>query len=1006
MKLPASVLLLISFSLAAFGAIPGQSIYEPYSFTGIVYTGTTSLTDAKASAVDAAGNIYVTTGGDTIVKIIPTQPLGVATIFAGKHGVRGTDDGTGSDARFFSPNGIALDAATGTMYVADSGNHTIRKITLAGVVTTFAGKPGVAGSANGTGAAARFFYPRGIALDSMGNLFVTDSSNFTIRKITPNGVVTTVAGSAGNSGFADGPGTTARFGHPVGIAVDGNGQLFVADTVNHIIRKVNLSGEVTTFAGVPLTPGSQDDQGCAKFRVPEGVAVDSNGDVFVADTHNHVIRKVNSAGAVTTLGGKAGAFGDIGGTGKTARFFFPGAVLLYGTNQILVTQSSSVGIGTPAPPPALTHTVTNTNDSGPGSLRQAISDAQSGDTINFSSSLQGQAIGLTSGELTINADITINGPGANLLAVERSATAAIEFRIFNIPPDRNVTLSGLTIRNGNAHSSSTDAGGAIRSDRSRVTVDSCMFINNTATYGGAISNSGLLNDNSVEEEAPGILVAANCTFQSNSAAFGGGAIFNARVPDGTSADQLAKNLTYVSVTNCTFSDNTAADRGGAICNYKGSLNRLDVANSTFSGNDAPDATAIMCSAANCFVGNSIFQGTGEGRTVVHESTPLQQSAFLDRGYNIATDRPIRVSGSGGPIFYASTTQVNTDPRLGPLQDNGGPTLTHAPLTDSPAIDKGKDLALDACNDPLSIDQRGFPRPVRFNPAIPMPTGGDGSDVGAVELSGPAPTLGNIATRLSVGTGENVLIGGFIIQGPASKTVLIRARGPSLSSFVANSLPNPRLELHSAASMIAKNNNWQTTEIGGVITADQRQKIEESGVAPDNSAESAVIATLPPGSYTAVVQDANGANGVGIVEVFDLTPNVAARLANISTRGFVQAGDDVMIAGIIVVSQPTKIIVRAQGPSLAGSVSNPLPKPTLELHDQTHLIAANSAWETTQIGGMITADQKQEIENSGLAPGNSAESAMIVTLQPGAYTAIVRDGNAGSGIGIVEVFILP
>jgi hypothetical protein len=404
------------------------------------------------------------------------------------------------------------------------------------------------------------------------------------------------------------------------------------------------------------------------------------------------------------------------------------------------------------------------------------------------------------------------------------------------------------------------------------------------------------------------------------------------------------------------------------------------------------------------VGNSIFQGTGSGQTAADPGGKITRY-FFDRGYNVVTDNPNRV-GLGDKMFSSPTSQTNTDPRLGPLQNNGGPTLTHAPLADSPAIDKGKDLALDACKAPLGIDQRGFPRPVRFNPAIPLPSGGDGSDAGAVELSGPAPTLGNISTRLSVGTGENVLIGGFIVQGSASKKVLIRARGPSLSGMVSNALPNPRLELHDATSTIANNDDWQTTQIGGVITADQHQEIENSGLAPGNSAESAIVATLPPGNYTAVVQDVHGATGVGIVEVFDLTPNVSARLENISTRGFVQAGDNVMIGGIIVVNQPTKIIVRARGPSLAGSVSSPLPNPTLEIHDQTNLIATNDDWETTQVGGVVTADQKQEIQNSGLAPSNSAESAMIVTLQPGTYTAIVRDSNGASGIGIVEVFILP
>jgi sugar lactone lactonase YvrE len=977
----------------ALAAIPGQSIYEPYSFTTFSTTGA-SLVFPKAAALDSAGNIYLVNNDHAIIKV---TPLGVAIVFAGQPGQFGSTDGTGTAARFTSPEGIAVDKATDTIYVADSLNHTIRKITSAGVVTTFAGSPGVSGTANGTGATARFKHPKGLAVDSAGNIYVADSENSTIRKITSGAVVTTLAGSAGNAGFADGAASAARFNFPRGIAVDGAGQIYVADYNNQLIRKITPAGEVSTLAGVPGSQGFQDNDGCAHFNDPQGVAVDNNGNVFVADTSNSTIRKVTAAGVVRTLGGKPLAYGNADGVGKAARFANPVGVTINGANQLLVvdTGSSILRIGTPAPQPKMAHTVTNTNDSGPGSLRQAISDAQSGDTIDFSSSLNGQTITLTSDQLTINADISITGPGASLLAVERSAQAATRFRIFNIPPNRTVTISGLTIRNGNAHSSSIDGGGAIYTEKSSVTVDGCMFINNTATYGGALCNSGDVNNFDPSAALPGILIVANSTFQGNSATFAGGAVFNERVPDGTTTKSLAE----ASVTNCTFSANAATDRGGAICNGS----RLEVANSTLSGNYAANGTALYTTSAYYGVGNSIFNGTGAGRTVADDDS---RPAVEDRGYNIFSDYPTYGFGTPRtPLFQNSTNQFNTDPRLGPLQDNGGPTLTHLLLADSPAIDRGKDVAINMCNMPL-IDQRGFPRPVRFNPAIPEPSGGDGSDVGAVELSGPAPTLGNISTRLSVGTGENVLIGGFIIEGSAPKKVLILARGPSLSGFVPSPLPNPRLELHDANRTIANNNDWQTTQIGGVITADQRQEIANTGLAPGNSAESAIIATLPAGNYTAVVQDVNGASGVGIVEVFDLTPNTSSRLANISTRGFVQAGDNVMIGGIIVVSQPTRIIVRARGPSLGGAVSKPLPNPLLELHAQSNLIAANDDWQTTQIGGVITADQKQEIQNSGFAPANSAESAVIVTLQPGAYTALVRDANGASGIGIVEVFILP
>jgi hypothetical protein len=204
-----------------------------------------------------------------------------------------------------------------------------------------------------------------------------------------------------------------------------------------------------------------------------------------------------------------------------------------------------------------------------------------------------------------------------------------------------------------------------------------------------------------------------------------------------------------------------------------------------------------------------------------------------------------------------------------------------------------------------------------------------------------------------------------------------------------------------------NDDWQTTQIGGVITADQVAEIQNTGLAPNDPLESAIIATLAPGSYTAIVQGVNGGTGVGIVEVYDLSATSGSLLANISTRGFVQTGDNAMIGGFIVVTQPTRVIIRAIGPSLAQfGVPDVLANPQLELHDATSTIAMNDDWQTTQLGGIIVSDQMAKIQNSQFAPTNSAESAIIGTLQPGSYTAIVRGVNKTSGNALVEVYSLP
>jgi hypothetical protein len=276
--------------------------------------------------------------------------------------------------------------------------------------------------------------------------------------------------------------------------------------------------------------------------------------------------------------------------------------------------------------------------------------------------------------------------------------------------------------------------------------------------------------------------------------------------------------------------------------------------------------------------------------------------------------------------------------------------------------------------------------------------------------GPVSTLGNISSRAFVQTGNNVIIGGFIVQGAEPKRVIIRAIGPELTHYgVPNALLNPTLELHDATgALIASNDNWTHTIIGGIITSNQVQEIQASGHAPGDGRESAIIAELPAGDYTAIVRGVDNMTGVALVEVYDLSPDTNSFLSNISTRSFVQTGDNVMIGGFIVAGTgSTRVIVRAIGPELTQyGVPNALLDPTLELHDHTGaLIASNDNWLHTIIGGVITSDQTQAIRNSGYAPGDTRESAIVADLPPGNYTAIVRGVNNTVGVALVEVYDL-
>jgi hypothetical protein len=253
-------------------------------------------------------------------------------------------------------------------------------------------------------------------------------------------------------------------------------------------------------------------------------------------------------------------------------------------------------------------------------------------------------------------------------------------------------------------------------------------------------------------------------------------------------------------------------------------------------------------------------------------------------------------------------------------------------------------------------------------------------------------LANLSTRVQIGTGNSVAIAGFIVIGNAAKQVVMRGLGPSLATVgVQGALSDPALELYDASgNLLATNNDWQQT---------QAQALRDANLAPSNDLESAILATLAPGAYTAILRGNGNATGIGLVEVYDLQSSASSKLANMSTRGLVGSGQNAMIGGTIVTGpDAARVLFRALGPSLAAAgISNPVGDPQLDLFDSNGArISSNNNWKDAQ---------QSAITNAGLAPANDLESAIIADLVPGNYTAVVNSVNGAAGVALVEAYHL-
>lgn len=927
-----------------------QQIDEPYRVSTLVLTasgdpiGSHAYFDATDVAVNSAGEVIIADKHNTIRKIALN---GAVTTVAGYYGAPGQlVDGPGRDARFYFPSSLAIDAAE-TIYVSDTYNSVIRKISPDGMVSTLAGGPGGTegtGSADGVGRQARFNYPIGIAVDLNGFIYVADQGNATVRKITPDAVVSTLAGLAGSHAVVDGQGSAARFDIISGITTDALGNIYVTDCA--CIRKITPDGYVTTLAGVGCAWGYVDGMGAnARFNTLEGITTGPGGDLFVVDSGNGRIRRVTPAGNVTTLAGGypplyIGDFYPFDGTGSEARFYLPRGITA-DSNGILYVAEGRVrtvtpgGVVTTLPAASLFRNNNPPDDAGEIPALDRVTDT------------------------------AIDAAG-NIYVAELSRGV-----IRKISPSRMITTLRPTI---------------LRSDGRRVPVTPSIEVMvvdregnifyGSNSYVGKISPAGQVS-----------VFAGDPIYSGSIDGVGPAARFS-------SIQRLIRddhNNLYVSdMYNCTVRKITPEAVVTTLAGSAGNCGNTDgvgtAAKFAWPEGLALDSIGNIYVADGHYVAvsNTIRKIGPDGVVTTIAGSPgtfgyadgVGTAARFHHPTAVAVDRTgnVLVADSwNGRLRKVSPAGVVT------TLAGGGP---------SAGIDGVGDAASFASLNSITSDSVANRYIVDGSSAIRIAT----STLKSHSL--------NVSTRLQVLENENVLIGGFIIGGTSTKNVVLRALGPSLAAYdVHGVLPDPVLELYdSGGHLIASNDSWKLNAQTGTS---QQAAVEATTLAPAHDLEAAIIATLEPQQgYTAVVRGSHGETGVSIVELYDLSSSSAASLANISTRGLVESGDKVMIGGFILGGNKGsgEVVVRALGPSLAQSgIANPLGNPSLELFNANgQVIAFNDDWEEPN-GAVIRA--------TGLQPTSNLESAILASFPAGAYTAVVQ-GHNEPGVGLVEIYNLP
>lgn len=1023
---------------------------------------------SRLTRLSALAALFILVG----FSLAPAQPYTVSTV-AGTPNESGHADATGAAARFNTPHGITIDAAE-NLYVADTLNHVIRKISPAGLVSTLAGTPGESGFVNASGSAARFFEPRTLLVDSTGALIVSDRNG--VRHVTPDGLVSTIVQTFGSApGIAlDRTGNlifTERFydqnghyrghrlrrrapngttsdvtAHPVGslnaiatahLAAGPDDTIYITDDSATAIQKLSPDGTLSILAGAPGVSGTQDGSGTdTRFTGPSGLAIDSAGNLFVTDAET-TLRRITREGVVTTLVGQPGQKGYVDGISGVALFrslgdVAPGPNLTF---YLVDAGSHTVRKVIPATapyPPIIT--------TAPGSLSQNVSV---GGNASFTVVATGAGLryqwskndtplsGATSATLSLTgvreADagaysvlVSTEAGSATLAAgmLNVHATTITSFTLRHTRPGAGMLWSiasgnGLLVAVGDGGTILTSSDGRSWTRRNSGTSDWLLAVTYGASQFVAVGDRGriLLSPDGLNwSPAP----APNTTQRINNVLH-------------------AANL-FVAVgeggTLLTSSDaRTWTPRDSGVTGWLRGLayNPAPIARNYTSYFAFPGTPTFLSSRP------AMFSASGEGGILL---TSVDGIGW-QRSYGTPLDLEALVS-VGGESNFVGIGQNGTAlhlPQFGYVNSRIMPTGHYYVLSPQPqptgATLRLRGLAQGA-SALFATGENGtiLAAPGVSGPWTRVPSGTTANLVGGIFHGNSLYVVGaeetivqsdplldsrltNISTRGRVGTDASTLISGFVVAGAAPRQILIRAAGPALAGFgLADTVAAPILTVFDGGTRpLAANTRWSTAANASDIST-TAARVGAFPFASD-SADSALLLTLPPGAYTAQIAGAGDTTGLSLIEVYDASnlssdsTSATTRLVNLSTRGHVGADAQRLIAGFVIHGPASRrVLIRAIGPTLAFfRVSGFLAQPELQLYNaQGALLSTAAAWSQRP-----DADEIRDaalIAGAFALPAENSDAAFVTTLLPGAYTVQVTGRNGTTGLALVEVYDLP